>query len=93
MEEDTKGEVVPAYTEMIAKFSVSELYVRHGFVYHQIDQYAGVPAGTTVKMVQDIPVLKEHAVRVLVAISARAQQVYTLENVIVNLDSSEEETP
>jgi hypothetical protein len=72
--------------EIVPRPSVSELYVRHGFIYDQIDAFAMVPPGTTVKMVQDVPVPRAHAERALIAISARALVVYNLGNVHINLE-------
>jgi hypothetical protein len=71
--------------EHVALPSVSELYLRHGFAAYLIDNQAGVPAGTTDKMIQNVPVLRAHAKLVLTAISVKAQQNYTLNNVTVKL--------
>ena len=70
--------------------SLSELYLRHGFTTPLLDIRAGVPSGTTDRMIQNIPVRQEHAERVLEALSGQTGQHYSFSNVTVNLIDEEE---
>jgi hypothetical protein len=72
--------------------SFSELYVRHGFSTYLIDVQAGVPAGTTAKMMQDLPVSRKDAGLVLAALSVKFRQNYSLSNVNVKLLERDGET-
>jgi hypothetical protein len=65
--------------------SVAEIYRLHGFSAYLIDVQAGVPAGTTNRMMQNIPVSKRDAQLVLTALSVKTKQQYNLNNVAVKL--------
>jgi hypothetical protein len=69
--------------------SVAQIYDRHGFSPYHIDIAAGVPPGTTSKMMRNVPVSRRNAKTVLLTLSMKTKSTYNLTNVSVRLVEEE----
>jgi hypothetical protein len=65
--------------------TVAKLYLQRHFYTYLVDSDAGVPMGTTDKMIKDLPVPKQDAERVLAVLGSLRGQNYNLNTVQVKI--------
>lgn len=71
----------------MVQFSMRELRTLHAFHSDTLAYRASVPEASVVAMLNNLPVTKEHAEKVLLALSRQTGRHYTLANVAVILRS------